>query len=129
MPPTRCGLALAAALALSGCFSDAQHAMLPDTLYFSPGTVIQYRGKTAKLYGTDQCVQGVLTGNSCLIFPPHRPTGKAIVITDAQVQELEVVAKRDPENPTHFLVVDHQGHTLLSTSGHHEGMANIGLTH
>lgn len=127
MPPTRCGLLLAAALALSGCYPDTQQTMLPDTLYFSPGTTIEYLGKTAKLYGTEQCVHGVLTGNSCLIFPPHRPTGKAIVITGERVQELEVTAKRDPANPTRFLVVDSQGRKLLSTSGHHEEMANIDL--
>ena len=59
--------ALAAAFVLSGCFDE--HA-LPETLMFPPGIDIEYLGKPAKLYGTSQCAQGQLTGNSCLIFPP-----------------------------------------------------------
>lgn len=120
------GLVLAAAAVLSGC--GAEEAMLPDTLYFAPGTPISYFGKPAKLYGTEQCVQGQLMGHSCLIFPPHRPTAKAVIIADGQVQELSVTARRDPQNPVLFVIQDEKGQRLLTTTGHSEEMANIDFT-
>ena len=125
---TKClGLALAAAVVLSGCLDG--DPMLPDTLHFAPGTPITYQGKPAKLYGTEACSQGQLAGNSCLIFPPNRPTSKAVIITGKRVQEVQVTAKRDPQNPTHFIVVDDQGRRLLRTTGNHDDMANIDIAY
>ena len=72
--------ALAAAFVLSGCFDE--HA-LPETLMFPPGIDIEYLGKPAKLYGTSQCAQGQLTGNSCLIFPPHEPRATGVILSAA----------------------------------------------
>lgn len=121
------GLAVAAAALLSGCLQE--EAMLPDTLYFAPGTPITYFGKPAKLYGTEQCVQGQLTGHSCLIFPPHRPTAKAVIIEGQRVKELSLTAKRDPQNPAQFVILDDQGRRLLTTTGHNEEMANIDIAY
>lgn len=123
----RRGLLLAATLALGGCLFD--EAMLPETLHFPPGTLITYGGKPAKLYGTEACAQGELAGHSCLIFPPNRPTTKAVIISGQRVKEIQVTAKRDPQNPTHFIVVDDQGRRLLSTTGNHDDMANIQITY
>lgn len=123
----RHGLLLAAPLALGGCLFD--EAMLPDTLHFSPGTSITYKGQPAKLYGTDACAQGELAGNSCLIFPPNRPTSTAVIIAGKRVQQVQVTAKRDPDNPTQFIVVDDQGRRLLSTTGQHQDMANIQIAY
>ena len=123
----RHGLLLAATRALGGClFEDA---MLPDTLHFPPGTPITYGGKPAKLYGTEACAQGELAGNSCLIFPPNRPTSTAVIISGQRVQEVQVTAKRDPKNPSHFIVVDDQGRRLLRTTGNHDDMANIDIAY
>lgn len=122
----RCGLLLAAACILSGCQPDE---MLPETLYFAPGTPVQYKGKSGKLYGTEQCSQGELAGHSCLIFPPHRPTATAVIIVGQRVQQISVTAKRDPKNPMRFIVVDDQGRRLLSTSGNNEDKANIQIAY
>ena len=125
---TKClGLALAAAVVLSACLDG--DPILPDTLHFAPGTPITYQGKPAKLYGTEACSQGQLAGHSCLIFPPHRPTTKAVIIAGQRVQEVSVTAKRDPENPAQYVVVDSQGRRLLTTTGHSEDMANIDITY
>jgi len=121
------GLSMAAAALLCGCMQE--ETMLPDTLYFAPGTPIHYQGQPAKLYGTEQCVQGQLAGNSCLIFPPNRPTAKAVIIAGERVREVSVTAKRDPQNPTQFLILDDAGQRLLTTSGHNEEMANIEIGH
>ena len=123
----RHGLLLAAPLALGGCLLD--EPMLPDTLQFPPGLSITYGGKPAKLYGTEACVQGELAGHSCLIFPPNRPTSKAVIISGQRVQEIQVTAKRDPKNPTHFIVVDDQGRRLLRTTGNQDDMANIEIAY
>lgn len=127
MPRLCHGLLLAATVSLSGClFEDP---MLPDTLHFAPGTPITYAGKPAKLYGTDACAQGELAGHSCLIFPPNRPTSTAVIIAGKRVQEVAVTAKRDPHNPAQYIVVDDQGRRLLSTTGHHNDMANIEIAY
>ena len=123
----RRGLLLAATFTLGGCLFD--EVMLPETLHFPPGTSITYQGKPAKLYGTEACAQGELSGHSCLIFPPNRPTSKAVIISGQRVQEIQVTAKRDPKNPSHFIVVDDQGRRLLSTTGNHDDMANIEIAY
>ena len=117
------GLTLAAAVLVSACLD--RDPTLPDTLFFAPGTPITYQGRPAKLYGTEACTQGQLAGHSCLIFPPHRTTTQAVIIAGQQVKEVSVTAKRDPDNPVQFVVVDAQGQRLLTTSGHNEEIANI----
>ena len=116
--------ALAAAFVLSGCFDE--HA-LPETLMFPPGIDIEYLGKPAKLYGTSQCAQGQLTGNSCLIFPPHEPRATCVILSGQQVREVALTAIRDPQDPVRFIVQDAQGRRLLSTTGRHDEHANIQL--
>lgn len=123
----RRSLLLAATFTLGGCLFE--EAMLPDTLYFAPGTSITYQGKPAKVYGTDACAQGQLAGHSCLIFPPNRPTSTAVIVMDQRVKEVSVTAKRDPENPSHFIVVDEQGRRLLNTTGRHDEHANINIAY
>lgn len=123
----RRSLLLAATFTLGGCLFE--EAMLPDTLYFAPGTSITYQGKPAKVYGSDACAQGQLAGHSCLIFPPNRPTSTAVIVMDKGVKEVSVTAKRNPENPAHFIVVDDQGRRLLDTSGNHEERANIRIAY
>lgn len=112
---------------LSGCLH--QDPILPDTLYFAPGTPIQYQGQTAKLYGTEACAQGQLAGNSCLIFPPNRPTAIALIVAGHKVQEVSVTAKRHPDNPMLFVVEDAAGHRLLTTNGHDQGEGNINIVY
>lgn len=127
MPPFHRGLLLAATISLSACLFD--EPMLPDTLHFAPGTPITYGGKPAKLYGTDACAQGELAGHSCLIFPPNRPTSTAVIIAGQRVREIQVTAKRDPQNPAQYIVVDAQGQRLLRTTGNHDDMANIQIAY
>lgn len=113
-----------APLALVGCFDDD---MLPDTLYFPPGLSIQYHGEPAKLYGTAQCAQGQLTGHSCLIFPPHKPSVTGIIIRANDVQEMQLTAQRDPDNPVQFLITDPHGTRVLTTTGRHDEFGNMEL--
>jgi hypothetical protein len=80
---------------LGGCLFD--EAMLPETLHFLRNPH-HHGGKPAKLYGTEACAQGELAGHSCLIFPPNRPTSKAVIISGQRVKEIQVTA-RDPQNP------------------------------
>lgn len=114
-----------ATAALSGC---KEPEPLPDTLMFPPGTPITFNGQPAKLYGTSQCAQGQLTGHSCLIFHPHHPNAKGMVVVDGQVHELELIAKRDPQYPVHYLVQDQQGRTLLTSNGRNDERLNLDIT-
>lgn len=117
--------ALAAAFALAGCWDESS---LPDTLMFPPGLDIQYQGHSAKLYGTAQCAQGQLTGNSCLIFPPHAPRATGIIITAQQVHEVPLTARLHPHDPTRYQVLDPKGQPLLQTTGRHDEQANIDIS-
>ena len=113
---------IAAALVITAC-SDI--APLPDTLMFPPGLSIHYQGKPAKLYGTSQCAQGQLSGHTCLIFPPENPQSSAVIISGPQIFELKLFAKRDPENPAQYVVVDAKDRRILSTNGRHDEYGNI----
>ena len=123
----RLGLVLSAAALLGGCLQ--QDPPLPDTLYFAPGTPIQYQGQSAKLYGNEACAQGQLAGHSCLIFPPNRPTGTAVIVMGQQVQELAVTAKRDPDNPMLFVIEDESGHRLVTTNAYEQGQGNFDIVY
>ena len=104
------------------------HAISKDgSLYFAPGLSIQYHGEPAKLYGTAQCAQGQLTGNSCLIFPPHKPSVTGIIIRANDVQEMQLTAQRDPDNPVQFLITDPHGTRVLTTTGRHDEFGNMEL--
>ncbi|MDO4592582.1 MAG: hypothetical protein Q4B46_07255 [Comamonadaceae bacterium] len=115
---------LAATLILAGC---SEKETLPDTLMFPPGLDIQYQGQAAKLYGTAKCAQGQLTGNSCLIFPPERPEATGIIIAKQQVYQVELQARRDPQDPVRFVIEDAKGQRIFSTTGRHDEHANIQL--
>ena len=117
-------LAASAALVLAACSKEVH---LPDTLKFSPGTPITYRGQPAKLYGRAQCAEGQLTGHSCLIFHPHAPHAKATVVTSTKFYELELQARQDPQDPTLFIVEEAQGRHLFRTTGRHDAYANIDI--
>ena len=117
-------LAAVAALVLSACSKEVH---LPDTLKFSPGTPITYRGQAAKLYGRAQCAEGQLTGHSCLIFHPHAPQAKGMVVTNNKVYELDLQARQDPQDPHLFIVEDTQGRHLFRTTGRHDEYANIDI--
>lgn len=116
--------AIAGTLFLAAC---SKPEMLPDTLMFPPGTDIEYQGQPAKLYGTSQCAQGQLTGNSCLIFPPEKPQATGVIIAQQQVYQVKLSARRDPTDPVQFLVEDEKGQRILSTTGRHDHRANIGI--
>lgn len=116
--------ALAATLVLSGCFDQET---LPDALMFPPGVDIQYQGSPAKLYGTAQCAQGQLTGNSCLIFAPEKPQATGVIIAKQQVYQVQLSARRDPHDPVRFIVEDEKGQRLISTTGRHDEHANIAI--
>lgn len=113
---------LMAAVTLTAC-SDTPS--LPDTLMFPPGLQVEYLGQPGKLYGTSQCAQGHLTGNTCLVFPPHDPQSKAVIISGSRVHELQLFARVDPHNPVQFIVVDEQDRRILSTNGRHDEYGNI----
>jgi hypothetical protein len=116
---------MAAAWTLTGCLNETP---LADTLKFPPGVDIEFKGKPAKLYGTSQCAQSGLTGNSCLIFSPHDPQATGIIISAKQAHEVQLVARRDPEDPVRYVVLDTQGERLLSTTGRHDEYANLDIT-
>lgn len=116
--------AIAATFVLAGCFEEAS---LPGTLMFPPGLDITYQGKPAKLYGTSQCAQGQLTGNSCLIFPPHQPSATGVILTEQRVYQVQLTARQDPKNPVLFIVEDEQARRILSTTGRHDEYGNIDI--
>lgn len=116
--------AIAATFVVAGC---GKPTMLPDTLMFPPGVDIHYQNQPAKLYGTAQCAQGKLAGNSCLIFPPENPQAIGIVITADNVYQIPLTARRDPNDPIRFLIEDDKGQRLLSTTGRHDEHANIDI--
>ena len=116
--------AAASALALAGCLNQET---LPDSLMFPPGMDIEYQGRAAKLYGNAQCAQGKLTGNSCLIFAPENPRAVGVIVSKDQVHQLELFARRDPQDPVRFVVEDAKGQRILSTTGRHDEYANISL--
>lgn len=111
-------------LVLSGC---SEREPLPDTLMFPPGMDIQYKGSSAKLYGTAKCVQGQLTGNSCLIFSPENPVATGVIIAKQKVHQVQLSARRDPHDPVRFLVEDEKGQRIFSTTGLHDEHANIAI--
>lgn len=113
---------LAAAFVLTGCFEEP---VLQDTLMFPPGLDIQYHGQPAKLYGTSQCVQGTLTGNTCLIFPPHRSEASGVIISGNQAVDVQLKVRKDPANPVYYILEDQFGNTVLSTTGRHDEYGNI----
>lgn len=116
--------AAACALFLSGCF---EQETLPDALMFPPGLDIQYQGNPAKLYGTSQCAQGQLSGSTCLIFSPEKPTATGVIISKDKVHQVELFARRDPQDPVRFVVQDAKGQRILSTTGRHDEYANISI--
>ena len=115
---------LSALLALTAC---SEQAMLPDTLMFPPGLNVEYLGQPGKLYGTSQCAQGQLTGHTCLIFPPQSPRSKGVIISGSEMYEVQLKAKIDPKDPTHYLIVDASGRVILRTNGRHDEYGNIEL--
>ena len=116
---------LMAAAALTGCWNEDPH--LPDTLYFPPGTTVQYLGHVAKLYGHAQCAQGQLTGHTCLIFPPHSPRADALIVGADQAWEVQLTARQDPANPLEFVITDKAGREVLRTNGRHDEVGNIDI--
>lgn len=118
-------LALAAPLPLMSACSDAQY--LPDTLFFTPGLEMEYRGVKAKLYGSSQCAQDGLAGRSCLISPPHSPNSVASLVTPHGVESIDVIARVNPENPVVYEILDSRRHLLLETTGRHDENENISL--
>lgn len=123
MPPMRSCWLLTGVLMLAGC--QQEDVPLPDTLHFPPGTPITFNGAPAKLYGTEQCAQGALAGRSCLVIPPHKPSAQAVVVSGESVQQIEVHARRDPQNPVLFVVEDAKGRALIRTSGHHQELGDM----
>lgn len=111
-----------AALSLTACLE--KHT-ISETLRFPPGVDIEFKGQPAKLYGTSQCAQGQLTGSTCLIFSPHEPKAKGIIVSANFSKEVELIARRDPQDPVRYVVMDDQGQRLLSTTGQHEHYANM----
>ncbi|MGN1056142.1 MAG: hypothetical protein ACI4QS_05450 [Comamonas sp.] len=111
-----------AALSLTACLE--QHT-ISETLKFPPGVDIEFKGQPAKLYGTSQCAQGQLTGSTCLIFSPHDPKAKGVIVSTNISKEVELIARRDPQDPVRYVVMDDQGHRLLSTTGQHDRYANM----
>lgn len=120
--PTLAGLA--AALVLTGCFEESP---LEDTLMFPPGVDIHYHGQPAKLYGNSQCAQGTLSGNTCLIFPPHRPHADGVIINGKHVLEVQLQVRKDPANPVYYIIEDQFGAHVLSTTGRHDEYGNIDI--
>lgn len=118
-------LALAAPLPLMSACSDAQY--LPDTLFFTPGLEMEYRGVKAKLYGSSQRAQDGLAGRSCLISPPHSPNSVASLVTPHGVESIDVIARVNPENPVVYEILDSRRHLLLETTGRHDENENISL--
>lgn len=118
-------LDLAAPLPLMSACSDAQY--LPNTLFFTPGLEVEYRGVKAKLYGSSQCAQDGLAGRSCLIFPPHSPNSVASLVTPHGVESIDVIARVNPENPVVYEILDSRCHLLLETTGRHDENENISL--
>lgn len=118
-------LALAAPLPLMSACSDAQY--LPDTLFFTPGLEVEYRGVKAKLYGSSQCAQDGLAGRSCLISSPHSPNSVASLVTPHGVESIDVIARVNPENPVVYEILDSRCHLLLETTGRHDENENISL--
>lgn len=116
--------AFATALVLTGCFDDSP---LQDTLMFPPGLDIQYHGQPAKLYGTSQCAQGTLTGNTCLIFPPNRPEADGVIISGKQALEVQLKVRQDPSNPIYYIVEDQFGAHVVTSSGRHDEYGNIDI--
>lgn len=120
--PTLAGLVTT--LVLTGCFEKSP---LQDTLMFPPGVDIQYHGQPAKLYGTSQCAQGTLTGNTCLIFPPHLATASGVIISGQQAVEVQLKVRKDPANPVYYIIEDQFGTHVLSTTGRHDEYGNIDI--
>ena len=115
---------LAATFALAAC---TEKSPLDDTLLFPPGVDVQYKGESGKLYGTSQCGQAQLSGNTCLIFPPHNPTVKGVIISGQRVQEVELSVRKDPKNPIYYIVEDQNGEFVISSTGRHDEFGNIDI--
>lgn len=88
---------------------------------------ITYQGQPAKLYGTSQCAQGQLTGNSCLIFPPHQPSATGVILSGQRVYQVQLTARQDPQNPVMFIIEDEKARRILSTTGRHDEYGNIDI--
>lgn len=117
--------AFASALVLTACFDEA--SPLQDTLMFPPGLDIAYLHQPAKLYGMAQCAQGQLTGNSCLIFPPHIDKASAVIISGQRIYQVELRVRQDPHEPIYYRLEDAQGNHVLSTTGRHDTYGNIDI--
>lgn len=118
MPMTCLRLAVAsAALALTACAWDTEPNPLTDTLLFAPGTDVTYRGQPAKLYGSSTCHVGGLLGASCFLLTPTRASDTASLVTPKRAYDVVLRVKRDPRNPSHYVLEDPQGQRITSTSG------------
>lgn len=115
---------LATTLVLTGCFDTAT---LDDTLMFPPGVEIQYLGAPAKLYGSSQCGQHQITGNTCTIFPPEKPKTQGVIISGNRMYEVQLTARKDPHNPVYYLVEDQNGELVISSTGRHDEFGNIDI--
>lgn len=117
--------ALATVLVLTGCLEE--ESPLQDTLMFPPGLDIAYLQQPAKLYGTTQCAQGQLTGNSCLIFPPHASKAGAVIISGQRIYQVQLQVRQDPNEPIYYRLEDENGNHVLSTTGRHDAYGNIDI--
>lgn len=83
-----------------------KQSVLEDTLHFAPGTIVNYKGKLARLYGDSLCSVGRLNGIASLIFVPDKTTAQATSLEGKSDPHLMLHVKRDTDNPTQYLVVD-----------------------
>ena len=113
------------ALLSQGCVEDKPKAMLDDTLHFEPGLRVTYKGKAARLYGDSMCSHGRLVGIACLIFLPDKTTATGTLLSGNKAEHVTLHAKRDPANPTHYLVVDDDGEVLIRTNGRNDDIASF----
>ena len=115
---------LVATFALAAC---TEKSPLEDTLLFRPGVEIEYKGQPAKLYGTSQCGHVQITGNTCLIFPPHSPTAAGVIISGQKVYDVQLTVRKDPKNPIYYIVEDQNGEFVVSSTGRHDEFGNIDI--
>lgn len=115
---------LATAIFLTGCIEESP---LDDTLMSPPGMDIQYLGKSAKLYGSAKCVQGQLSGYTCLIFPPDQPKAQATIISGQRAYEVQLSVRKDPQNPVYYIIEDQKGQHVVTSTGRHDEYGNIDI--
>ena len=60
---------------------------------------------------------GVLAGALLLLPSDAEVTASAAQLDMGKAQHITLHAERDPENPTHYLVVDDENEVLLRTNG------------